>query len=209
MVKPFYIPTSSLRVSISRHHLLTLTIHTLVDGKSYLTGVLMCISLMVNDAGNFPVFSFVTHTSLLVDGLFKSFAYFFLHWVFVADCRLSCPEACELVPQPGIKPMCPALEGGFLTTGPPGKSLYCLFLSWVCVLLLMSCGSGGGASGKEPTCQGKRHNPRGFDPWVGKISRSRKWQPTSVFLPGESHGQRSLAGYSSWGRTESDMTEAT
>ena len=35
----------------------------------------------------------------------------------------------------------------------------------------------------------------------------RKWQPTPVFLPGESHGQRSLAGYSSWGRKESDMTE--
>ena len=48
-----------------------------MDRKSYLTGVLMCISLMVNDAGNFHVFSFVTYISLLVDGLFKSFAYFF------------------------------------------------------------------------------------------------------------------------------------
>ena len=35
----------------------------------------------------------------------------------------------------------------------------------------------------------------------------RKWQPTPVFLPGESHGQRSLVGYSPWGRKESDMTE--
>ena len=34
-------------------------------------------------------------------------------------------------------------------------------------------------------------------------------QPTPVFLPGESHGQRSLAGYSSWGCKESDMTEHT
>ena len=34
-----------------------------------------------------------------------------------------------------------------------------------------------------------------FDPWVGKIPWRRKWQPTPVFLPGESHGQRSLAGY--------------
>ena len=33
------------------------------------------------------------------------------------------------------------------------------------------------------------------------------WQPTAVFLPGESPGQRSLVGYSPWGRTESDMTE--
>ena len=38
----------------------------------------------------------------------------------------------------------------------------------------------------------------GFDPWVRKISRRRKWQPSLVFLPGESHGQWSLAGYSSW-----------
>ena len=35
----------------------------------------------------------------------------------------------------------------------------------------------------------------------------RKWQPTPVFLPGEFHGQRSLAGYGPWGRTESDTTE--
>ena len=35
----------------------------------------------------------------------------------------------------------------------------------------------------------------------------RKWQPTPVFLPGESHGQRSLGGYSLWGHKESDMTE--
>ena len=37
----------------------------------------------------------------------------------------------------------------------------------------------------------------GFDPWVGKIPLKRKWQPTPVFLPGKSHGHRSLAGYSS------------
>ena len=39
-----------------------------------------------------------------------------------------------------------------------------------------------------------------FDPWVWKIPWRRAWQPTPVFLPGESHGQRSLAGCSSWGR---------
>ena len=49
----------------------------------------------------------------------------------------------------------------------------------------------------------------GFDPWVRKIPWSRAWQPTPVFLPGESHGQRSLAGYSPWGHKESDVTEAT
>ena len=46
-----------------------------------------------------------------------------------------------------------------------------------------------------------------LDPWVGKIPWRRKWQPTLVYLPGEFHGQRSLAGYSPWGRKESDTTE--
>ena len=62
------------------------------------------------------------------------------------------------------------------------------------------------ASGKECACQHKR---RGFDPWVGKIPYKRAWQPTLVFLPGESHGQRSLAGCSPKGHKELDMTEAT
>ena len=47
----------------------------------------------------------------------------------------------------------------------------------------------------------------GFNPWVGKIPWRRKWQPTPVFLPGKSHGQRSLAGYSPWGRKKSDTIE--
>ena len=46
----------------------------------------------------------------------------------------------------------------------------------------------------------------GFDPWVGKIPWRRKWQPTPILLPGESHGWRSLVSYSPWGRKESDMT---
>ena len=51
--------------------------------------------------------------------------------------------------------------------------------------------------------------------WATSLSLStfmhwkRKWQPTPVFLPGESHGWRSLVGCSPWGCTESDMTEAT
>ena len=49
----------------------------------------------------------------------------------------------------------------------------------------------------------------GFAPWVRKIPRKRAWQPTPVFLPGESHGQRGLAGCSPQGRTGSDVTEAT
>ena len=47
----------------------------------------------------------------------------------------------------------------------------------------------------------------GFDPWVGKIPWRRKRQPTPVLMPGKSHGQRSLIGYSPWGRKESDTTK--
>ena len=46
-------------------------------------------------------------------------------------------------------------------------------------------------SGKESACEYRRH---GFDLWVRNIPWRKKWQPTPVFLPGESHGQRSLAG---------------
>ena len=45
------------------------------------------------------------------------------------------------------------------------------------------------ASGKEPACQCRRHMTRGFDPWVGKIPWRWAWQPTPVFLVGESQGQ--------------------
>ena len=51
------------------------------------------------------------------------------------------------------------------------------------------------------------HRRHGFNPWVGKLSWRRKWQPTPVFLPGESHGQRSLVGYSLQGCKEVDTTE--
>ena len=51
-------------------------------------------------------------------------------------------------------------------------------------------------SGKESACQCRRYKRCGFNPWVGKISWRRKWQPILVFLPRKSHGQRSLVGYS-------------
>ena len=55
-------------------------------------------------------------------------------------------------------------------------------------------------------CRWRRR--RRFDPWVRKIPWRRAWEPTPVLLPGESHGQRSLVGYSSQGCKESDTTEA-
>ena len=63
--------------------------------------------------------------------------------------------------------------------------------------------------GKESAFQCGRLKRCGFDPWVRKILWRRAWQPTLVFLPGESHGQRSLVGYSPWGHKELDMTEVT
>ena len=59
-----------------------------------------------------------------------------------------------------------------------------------------------GARGKESTCQCRRPKGCWFDPWVGKIPWRRKWQPIPVPLPGKSHGQRSLVGYSPWGCKE-------
>ena len=59
-------------------------------------------------------------------------------------------------------------------------------------------------NGKESACQCKR---LWFNPWFRKIPWRREWQPTPVFLPGKSHGQRSLVGCSPWGLEESDMTE--
>ena len=82
------------------------------------------------------------------------------------------------------------------TKGPHPQPLWSLSLHKVCTLP----GSPGDASDKEPLCQCRRHKRQGFNPWVGR----RKW----VFLPGKSHGQRSLADYSPWGlkRAGHDLT---
>ena len=84
--------------------------------------------------------------------------------------------------------------------------------SIVCKILALSsfmmlCGFPGSASGKEHACQCRRHKKHGFDPWVRKIPWRRAWQPTAVFLPGESHGQRSLVRYSPQGCKELNTTE--
>ena len=61
-------------------------------------------------------------------------------------------------------------------------------------------------SGKESPWRCKRCR---FDPWVGKMPWSRKWQPSQVFLPRKFHGQRSLVGYSTWGYKDSEVSEHT
>ena len=62
---------------------------------------------------------------------------------------------------------------------------------------------------KNLPCQCRRCKRYEFDPFVGKIAWSRKWQTTPVFLPGKFHGQSNLEGYSPWGLRELDTTEST
>ena len=62
-------------------------------------------------------------------------------------------------------------------------------------------------SGEQSACQYRSHRRCWFNPWVSKIPQRRKWKPIPVFLPGKSHGQRSLVGYMPYGHKESDTTE--
>ena len=61
-------------------------------------------------------------------------------------------------------------------------------------------------SGNKSACQWRR---RGFNPWSRKIPWERKWQLTPIFLPGKSHGQRSLVGYSPWGCSLTQLSNWT
>ena len=74
---------------------------------------------------------------------------------------------------------------------------------------MTSLGFPGGTSGKELACQSRRPKRCRFIPWVEKIPWKRAWQPTPIFLLGESHGQRKPAGYSPWGGKELDTTKET
>ena len=78
----------------------------------------------------------------------------------------------------------------------------------MCVLIYkLIQGFPGGASGKEPACQYVRN--MNSVPGPGRSPRGRAWQPTPVFLPGKSRGQRSLMGYSPQSHKEPDIAEAT
>ena len=65
----------------------------------------------------------------------------------------------------------------------------------------------GSSSSKEPICQCRRHKKLEFNPWVRNIPWKRKWQPTPIYLPGKSHGQRRLVDYSQWAGSELDKTQ--
>ena len=85
--------------------------------------------------------------------------------------------------------------------------IVCLFISQYLTIITYILGLPGSSDDEESACNAGDARDNGFDLWVRKFPWRRKWQPTLVFLPGESHGQRSLEGYSPWGRQESDMTE--
>ena len=65
----------------------------------------------------------------------------------------------------------------------------------------------GGSVVKNPPANAADTKDTSSIPGAGRFPWRRKWQPTPVFLPGKSHGQKSLVGYSPWGRKESDTTE--
>ena len=101
----------------------------------------------------------------------------------------------EDLPHPGIELfsclLClPALAGIFFT---PSATWGAPLQAY---LILLHFGFPGSANVKEPTCQFRRCQKLGFHPWVGKSPWRRAWKPASVFFPGESHGKRSLVGYS-------------
>ena len=100
---------------------------------------------------------------------------------------------------------CPTLRDS-MDCSLPGSSAHGILqarvLEWVAIAF-----STGGLSGKEFACQCRRCKRLRFNPWVWKIPWRRAWLLTPVFVPGESHGQRSLVGYRPWGCKESDMTE--
>ena len=101
------------------------------------------------------------------------------------------PSLQGIIPTQGLNPGLPHCRRILYRLSSQGRLLAIIGLPWW-------------LSGKESTCQ---HRRRTFNPWVRKIPWRRAWQPTPGFLPGESHGQRSLAGYSPWAHKEWDTTE--
>ena len=105
-------------------------------------------------------------------------------------------------------PNCPNLEMALHLAGPQAE-VY--FRMWEGLLLhivpYMVLELPWWYSGKESACQCRRRKRCRFHPWVRKMPWEKKWQPDTVFLPGKSHGQRSLADRSQWGCKELNTTK--
>ena len=108
-----------------------------------------------------------------------------LEWVAVPFSRGSS--------QPRDQTQVSRIAGGFFTSWATREShiYHC-----TCIYHWGTLGLPRWLSGKESTCQCRRCT---LNPWVRKILWRRKWQPSPVFFPLKSHGQRSLEGYSPWG----------
>ena len=102
------------------------------------------------------------------------------------------------LPRPGIELMSLGLQGGFLTTGLPGKPS--LFILCLVVVWGFPCG----LDSKESACNAGDLSSL---PGLGRSPREENGFFTPVFLPGDNHGQRSLVGCSPWACKESDTTE--
>ena len=123
--------------------------------------------------------------------MFPSGALFLFHQLHLNEMYILCPEGRVTQPS-GLR--C----GSFPTT--TISRLYITEFVWDSwkhwAIIGMEQGLPKWCYGKEPTCQCRRHKRHGFHPWVRKIPWRSAWQPTPVFLPGKTHRQRSLAGYS-------------
>ena len=115
--------------------------------------------------------------------------------------KSSHPLPLPLSPKVGPMILIPSIAKGILQ-----ESLGCGFPGGKIILDYFS-GPPVESSGRDPTCQCRRRRRLGLCPRVGKIPWRREWHPTPVFLPGTSHGQRSLAGYSPRSRQKLDATE--
>ena len=90
----------------------------------------------------------------------------------------------------------PVLLSGF------SLGLFLIYQSYLIIIfyqLDLIMGFPGGSAVRNPPANAGDMRDMGSDPWFQKMPWRRKWQCTLVFLPGEFHGQRSLAGYSPWG----------
>ena len=135
-------------------------------------------------------------------------------WLRSYSTGLICPTACGiLVPRPEIKPVSSALEGGFLTSGPPGKSqCFCFFSSiylgveFLGHIVLLQLNT------RAPlVAQVVKNLPAIQETQVQSLGQENFLENRMAthygILDGESHGQRNLVVYSPWGRKELDTAE--
>ena len=108
-------------------------------------------------------------------------------WYFSKDVKVKFHSSVGVTQRPEMEGWCDGSGKGYKVDNPQ---------TWVSVLALYLSGLPGWRGGKELACQCRTHERCGFYPWAGKIPWRRGWQLTPLFLPGECHGGRSLAGYS-------------